>query len=571
MNRWCLAPLLNVSLVLLAFAPAHYAAAAETDQFDDYRAAGDTLLPGESLVYYDYVEDGRLKGGVITTVLPPPVKYRLVEPSPWAVETIIANGPPENRIDLVFIGDGYTAAELDLYAAHVENAVAGLFSQQPLAAYAGYFNVHRVDVISNESGVDEPGSGIYRDTALDMAFDCGGIDRLLCINYSTAQEAANSAPQVDTIIALANSTRYGGAGYPGLATAAGANSSAVELVLHEYGHSFAQLADEYDYGGATTYTGSEPGQPNVSIYTAAEQLAQQTKWYRWLDLPNIDAFEGALYCRYGVYRPTSSSKMRSLGWPFEEVNAEQFIFAFYEYVRPIDDATPQSSEPLTAGVLLFVDPVEPTEQPLTIQWSADGDDVPGTNGPTFNTSSLPPGLHDIAVTVVDNTARVRDEEARAERLKETRQWRVVSQADLTGDCFVNFLDLSIFAEQWADLDFIDLRSLAEQWLQCQCLPCEWRLPPTATITYPRYGQAFDITRLDSLEIVAEAAAAYGSIVKVEFFVDGTPIGEDAAGSDGWTFTWTDLSAGQFALTARAVDDLGAAATSDEILIRLFDP
>ncbi|MBN2270699.1 MAG: hypothetical protein JXN61_08800 [Sedimentisphaerales bacterium] len=546
-------------------------AAAETDQVGAYKVAGDTLLPGESLVYYDYIEDGRLKGGVVTTVLPPPVKYRSAEPPPWAVETIIDNGQSENRIDIVFIGDGYTADQLDLYAAHVENAVAGLFSQQPLAAYAGYFNVHRVDVISSESGVDEPASGIYRDTALDMAYDCGGIARLLCINYSKAQDAAGSAPQVDTIIALANSTRYGGAGYSGLATAAGANSSAVELVLHEYGHSFAHLADEYDSGGTTTYTGPEPGQPNVSIYTAAEQLAQQTKWYRWLDLPNVDTFEGALHSRYGIYRPTSNSKMRSLGRPFEEVNAEQFIFAFYEYVRPIDDATPQPSRSLTAGVILFIDPVEPTEQPLTIQWSVDGNDVADANGPTFDTSSLFLGLHDVAVTVLDDTARVRDEEARAERLTETRQWQVISQTDLTSDCFANFLDLAVFAEQWADLDFIDFRSLAQQWLQCQCAPCQWHLPPTLTIIYPRYGQTFDISHTQSIEIIAEAAVAYGSIVKVEFFVNDTLIGEDTDGNDGWSCPWTALAPGQFALTATAVDDLAAETTSDEILIRLFKP
>ena len=571
MNRWFLSLLLGVSLVLLAFAPAYSAEVPKAAEFGVYKPAGDALLPGESLVYYDYIEDGRLKGGVVTTILPPPVKNCLLEPPPWAVETIIDNGPSENRIDVVFLGDGYTAAELDLYAAHVENAVAGLFSQQPLAAYAGYFNVHRVDVISNESGVDEPASGIYRDTALDMAFDCAGIDRLLCINYTKAQEAAGSAPQVDTIVALANSARYGGSGSPGLATAAGANSSAVELVLHEYGHSFAHVADEYDYGGATTYTGSEPGQPNVSIYTAAEQLALQTKWHRWLDLPNVDAFEGALYCRYGVFRPTYNSKMRSLGWPFEEVNAEQFVFAFYEYVRPIDDATPQSSEPLTAGTLLFADPVEPTEQPLSIRWSVDGDDIPGANGTTFDTSSLPPGLHDVAVTVVDNTSRVRDEGARAQRLTETRLWQVIARADLTGDCFANFLDLAVFAGQWADLDFIDLRGLAQQWLNCQCLPCEWYLPPTVAITYPRYGQAFDISRTGSIEIVVMAAAACGSIVKVEFFANGALIGEDTTGGNGWTFAWADLSAGQFALTARAVDDLGGAATSDEIIIRLFKP
>jgi len=472
MNRRFLFSLASISLVLLAFASLHCVEAAQTDQFRTYNAADGALLPGESLVYYDYIEDGRLKGGVVTTVLPPPVESCSAEPSPWAVETIIDNGPPQNRINVVFVGDGYTAAELDLYAAHVEDAVAGLFSEQPLAAYAGYFNVYRVDVISNESGVDEPDSGIYRDTALDMAYDCGGIARLLCIDYSKAQNAANSAPQVDTIVALANSTRYGGAGYSGLATAAGDNGSTVELVLHEFGHSFGRLADEYDYGGDTNYTGPEPGQPNASIYTAAEQFALQIKWYRWLDLPNVDTFEGALYSLYGVYRPTSNSKMRSLGLPFEEVNAEQFIFAFYEYVRPIDDATPQSAKPMKAGVLLNVDPVEATEQPLTIQWSVDGDDVQDANGTTFDTSSLYLGLHDVAVTVIDNTAQVRDETTRIDQLTETRQWQVISQADLTGDCFVNFLDLSILAEQWAELDFIDFRGFAGQWLKCQCRPCQ---------------------------------------------------------------------------------------------------
>lgn len=571
MNRWFLFSLASISLVFLAPASSHCVEAAQTDQFRTYNAADGALLPGESLVYYDYIEGGRLKGGVVTTVLPEPTEDHLAGKALWSVETIIDNGPPQNRINVVFIGDGYTAAELDLYATHVDDAVAGLFSEQPLAAYAGYFNVYRVDVMSNESGVDEPDSGIYRDTALDMAYDCGGIARLLCIDYSKAQNAANSAPQVDTIVALANSTRYGGAGYSGLATAAGANGSTVELVLHEFGHSFARLADEYDYGGDTTYTGAEPGQPNVSIYTAAEQVAQQTKWYRWLDLPNVDAFEGALYSRYGIYRPTSNSRMRSLGRPFEEVNAEQFVFAFYEYVRPIDDATPESAEPITTGVRLYVDPVEPTEQPLTIQWSVDGNDVPDANDPAFDTSFLSPCLHNVAVTVIDNTTRIRDEEARDEHLKETRQWRVIVQADRTGDCFTNFLDLAVFADQWPDRDFIDVQSLAQQWLQCQCAPCGWHPPPTAAITYPRYGQTFDISRTDSIEIIAQAEVPHGSIVKVEFFANGVFLGEDTAGGDGWTFSWTALVPGQFALTATATDDIGTTTTSDEIRIRLYNP
>lgn len=107
------------------------------------------------------------------------------------------------------------------------------------------FNVHRVDLPSNESGVDEPDLGIFRDTALDMAFNCGGIPRLLCVNVNKAYAAAASAPDIDQILVIANSTRYGGAGYSAqnLCTLAGGNNSAVEIAIHEFGHAFADLSD----------------------------------------------------------------------------------------------------------------------------------------------------------------------------------------------------------------------------------------------------------------------------------------------------------------------------------------
>jgi hypothetical protein len=392
-------------------------------------------------VFYDYMENGVLKGGRVTLDRGNPDHRRIFgldrvvqAPVVWPVTTVLNNGPTTNRIDIVLLGDGYTAGEMTTYAGHVNAVLASFFPEEPFAAYKTYFNVHRVDVVSNESGVDEIDLGVFRDTALDMEFGCFGIDRLLCINIGKAYDAAASAPAVDQILALANSTRYGGAGYPAdnLGTIAGNNPSAVEIGLHEFGHSFADLADEYDYGDGATYAGPEPIDPDVSIYNAATQIAQSRKWYRWMDLPNVDAFVGGAYYQFGIYRPTFNSKMRSLYRPYEEVNVEQFVISLYEIVSPIDDATPPSPTPLPHTTTLFVTPMQPVDHSLDVQWSIDGADVPGASATTFTPSdvALAPCLHDVTVTVIDNTVRVRDFHARTTWMTSTRQWRI----NVPGEC-----------------------------------------------------------------------------------------------------------------------------------------
>lgn len=386
-------------------------------------------------VFYDYVENGALRGGRFV-MDPNDAEQRhmfgldgaVYVAGVWAFESIIDNGPSENRVDVVILGDGYTEGELALYANDVDTVISSFFSGEPFAAYAPYFNVHRVDVVSAESGVDEIDLGIFKNTALGMAYGCFGIDRLLCINVGAAWAAAGSAPQTDQILALANSTRYGGAGYPDndLGTLAGRNSSAIEIALHEFGHSFADLADEYDYGGPIVYTGPEPVEPNLSIYTSATLAAQERKWFRWLDLGNVDTFEGGGYSEQGIYRPTFNSKMRSLNRPFEQVNVEQLVVSAYKSVSPIDEATPVSAEPYSACETFFVVPMAPVGHALDVQWSIDGAPVPGAVGQSFEVdpSGLSAGLHTVGVAVVDNTTRVRDESLRAQWLTDSRAWTI---------------------------------------------------------------------------------------------------------------------------------------------------
>jgi hypothetical protein len=404
----------------------------------------------------------------------------------WNCETIINNGPPGNRIDIVVVGDGYTLSDMDAYYLHVDNILSGYFAQQPLASYINFFNVHRVDVISNESGVDEPDYGIYRNTALDMSYNCGGTPRLLCIDTAKAWNAAGAAPAADQILALANSTRYGGAGYTSLATMAGNNSQSVELALHEFGHSFGKLADEYEYDGPETYTGPEPPQINISIYDAGQQASLQTKWYRWLDLPNVDTYEGANYSMYGIYRPTYNSKMRSLNRPFEEVNTEQIIFRIYANVSIIDNSTPLSSVPISCYTNFYVVPVKPIPNTIGIQWYVDGEPVSDANAATFSpdVALLTDGIHEVSVTVTDNTSMVRNEVKRAQLMRKSLQWRInVVKPDFNQDNFVDVTDFAILTNYWLDacsapgwcegsdldrdgiVNFNDFRIFARYWLE----------------------------------------------------------------------------------------------------------
>ena len=178
------------------------------------------------------------------------------------------NGDPTNRVDLVILGDGYTASEMEKYANDVENVVNGFFNEEPFTEYQSYFNVHRVDVTSNESGADHPETGTFKDTAFDATYNCAGNLRLICVDTSKVDAvlSARVAPnQRDLVVVIVNDPQYGGSG--GYIAVASTNQAVVELVLHELGHSFGGLADEYVGGGPTCNNTVEPSAPNVTMQT----------------------------------------------------------------------------------------------------------------------------------------------------------------------------------------------------------------------------------------------------------------------------------------------------------------
>ena len=454
--------------------------------------AVDNNRPETEKVYWDTVtKTGEFSGGNL--MMPTQSKEGIETRGVTNVETLILNGPSSNRIDLVFVGDGYRAEDLTAYENHVDNAVDAFFGIEPLQSYLPLFNVHRVDVISNESGVDnDPSNGIEKDTAMDMGFWCSNIERLLCVNTSLAWGYANNVPSTDAILAVANSSMYGGAGYSSaeIGTFAGANSAATDIAIHEMGHSLGNLADEYHYGDGTVYSGGEPDARNASIYTAAQMAASGTKWAAWLGENDsqwdglVDTYEGAVYSQYGVYRPTNNSMMRSLNRPFNQPSAEGLIIEMYNIVDPLDDHTP--SGVLQGTETAFVTPIE-IGNPMQIQWFLEGTqlDHDGELALSIPSLGLAAGLYNLQVQVVDPTNWVRDENARNSIMKQTVIWAVqideiACVGDLNSDGNVGVADLLTVIDSWgacggcdADLNgdnvvnVSDLLTVVDAWGACE--------------------------------------------------------------------------------------------------------
>ncbi len=387
------------------------------------------------------------------------------------VVTLENNGPSDQRLDIVFVGDGYTEAELPLFRAQVDAQVQALFQTEPFKTYRSHINIHRVDVISNESGVDhDPTLGVLRDTALDMGFWCMGasdIERSLCVDSFKARSYSALAPGDEHVVALANSSKNGGAAFFGsLISCVSADAFNPHSTLHhELGHSLFTLEDEYSTGGPATYTGPEFGRRNISIHDELEQLKLETKWWYLMgqSLAGFDgptgAYEGARYSRFGIFRPSPDSLMRSLNRPHNLVGLEQGIRALHTFGDPfplIDDATqPFLGEFVGHDHEFFVTPLHPSTHELTIWWQLGLDVIPGQTGTTLRLCELQlqPGEYTLVVKLRDDTPWIFDEDFRQQNLFANWAWRITIEtppADRTADGRIDFGDVLDFLADFAD-------------------------------------------------------------------------------------------------------------------------
>lgn len=358
----------------------------------------------------------------------------------YAVETLQKSGDAANRINLVLLGDGYRSQDQAKLTRDAEAWLATFRKTAPYGNYAGYFNVKLIHVVSNEDGADNGmhGLGVARDTALGAAFQNASPAgqppdfRLLVVDNAWAQAVAMAhAPEASGVLVIVNDSNYGGSG--GAVPVFSVNPQSGLIALHEMGHGFGGLADEYACGETSALPATVEAYPNVTTL----QLLDQIKWKGWIEpgtpLPTPDTgthtghlglFEGAYYRNGGIYRPRHDCRMRSLNEGFCEVCSEALVRGVYGRVRPIDAAFPASPVVLEAGATATLSLTHPVPSPNTLQvrWTVDGVTVPGSGDRLdLQAQDLKPGTHEVQAQLVDATALVRQGR---EALAQVHRWTV---------------------------------------------------------------------------------------------------------------------------------------------------
>jgi len=181
----------------------------------------------------------------------------------------LRNGDPGTKVDMAIIGEGYTAIEEAKFIEDLNKFSGLLFSHQPYKSFQTSFNIYGVLKFSDESGTDDPRAQIYQSTALNTTFNSLGSDRyLLTEDNKNLRDIAAHVPY-DALLIMINHKKYGGGGiYNFYLTFTTDNQWHEYIFIHEFGHSFAGLADEY-YTSSTAYNefypvGIEPIEPNIT-------------------------------------------------------------------------------------------------------------------------------------------------------------------------------------------------------------------------------------------------------------------------------------------------------------------
>jgi len=195
-----------------------------------------------------------------------------------ALWPVIENGPPSEKADLLLLGDGYTGDEMDKWHIDARRLADTLFSESPFQERRSDFNVWALDTPAAESGVARPSDGVERDSPVGAAYDAMGSERyVLAFDNKRLRNIAAAAPY-EYIEIVVNNRKYGGGGIFNLyATVAADNAFTPYIFVHEFGHHFAGLADEYYTSDVAYESGDErvePWEPNVTAEATASKWSE---------------------------------------------------------------------------------------------------------------------------------------------------------------------------------------------------------------------------------------------------------------------------------------------------------
>jgi len=234
------------------------------------------------------------------------------------------HGGSEEKVDILFLAEGYTLEEMGKFLEDARRSAGYIFSEEPFKSNRNLFNIRAVKSLSRDSGADIPGEGIWKNTVVNSSFYTFGVERYMTtMDYRSVCDVAANAPY-DQIYILVNTDKYGGGGiYNHYSISAADNLQSRAVVIHEFGHAFGGLADEY-YSSAVAYNDYfpldvEPWNPNLTTLVDFD-----SKWKSMLSrgtaVPTpaedrnkelLGVYEGGGYVSKGVFRPMMDCRMHS--------------------------------------------------------------------------------------------------------------------------------------------------------------------------------------------------------------------------------------------------------------------
>jgi len=331
----------------------------------------------------------------------------------FEVETLMDNGSTDKRINFVYMGDGYTEAQQDLFLTHAQEAVTAQFNFTPYKQYSNFFNAFGIKVISNESGTDHPQTSsdpdcagvpiMEADTYFNSTFDAWGIHRLIIPGVqedwpfpAVTEVLVTNTPFYDQGSVLVNTPYYGGSG--GNFATVSVDENANFMMIHEIGHSFAGLADEYWAG--ELYAAEKPNMTQ-------ENNPLDVKWKNWLGDEGVGIYPyGANPPQSEWNRPHQNCMMRALNNPFCPVCTEAIIDRIYTLTTPIDDFHPvveNINHNDETDLDFSIDLIYPVPNTLEVEWRLDGELYAENVTNITLSNSLITSNHVLTVVVEDTT------------------------------------------------------------------------------------------------------------------------------------------------------------------------
>jgi hypothetical protein len=393
--------------------------------------------------------------------------YASVTAQTFDVENITQSGSNDSRINVVILSDGYQSNELNQFITDATNFSNALFAETPYKEYKDYFNVHAIKVPSNESGANHPRTAtdvaepsdhpaLSVDNYFGSTFDAFGIHRLLVSDNSKVFSVlANNFPTYDIVLVLVNTPFYGGSG--GEIAVASLHTSANQIAIHELGHSFVNLIDEYYPGDSFTREG---------INMTQETNPTNVKWANWINQNGIGIYP------YGTsgkaaewYKPHENCKMQYLNSSFCSVCTEATIEQIHSMTSLIDTYSPENTGTidLSTSVDFQINTIAPLPNTLKISWTLNGTEINNEDyAISISKDDLVNGNNQLLATIEDQSELLKNDNHETIPFA-TTLWTINSSTLSIDDISTNNFDIKLSPNPTKDILYFNVTGKDENY------------------------------------------------------------------------------------------------------------